>query len=480
MSEEKIDWLARVEEARTEAQQYTKLNGDSKLIKAFCELINALSNLVDEYAKSEREYAVKAYVEEMFPYIHHVLKFDPFYSFIYRAVKPLVNATRWHPRLRLEVLKLWDMLSDRVLPHRSMFDTTRGEIWAAQRNIKLADMGVTDIRHYRSAYRVPMLDPVEWTIAWDEAIDRALGKTYAVLPKSKEKRRDNFQERFYEKLAHILQEDHGITWRTPAEIRKVEEELAKLPKEERYPQPDPLDRFLTARDRAGRAMNKTLTDGMMRLSDEPMDEKAARARQSYWESHLHYIDCCIAMQYDRRDAARLQPYTEVISAITGALHTIDFMREIASTVEKAVLYEKALALFHSIDVFHPRLRQRVLLTMHLIARDSDFTVGDQEWWTREDRYYGYNLPHANENRPSRIKPHPEDRLVRDSVEWTSEWEKVIDKVDEEVEQELGIVHPNRRDYGEREWAVRARILEEKYDILWLSPKDLNPDMTFNE
>ncbi len=480
MSEEKIDWLARVEAARKEVQKYPKPTGNAALLDAYGEMLYSLSHLVEEYVKTERIYEVKAYIEEMFPYANHAYEYDHMKHILCNAFCDLPQATRWHPRLRVKVLDMYDKAYNQVTTRRSISDTTASEIITGQRNIKLADLGITDIRHYRTPSRMPLIDPVEWTVEWDEAIDKAVRKTYAVLPKSKEKRGENFQERFYEKLAHILQEDHGITWRTPAEMKQVEEELDKLPNEERYPQPDPLDRFLTARDRAGRAMNKTLTDGMMRLSDEPMDEKTARARQAYWESHLHYIDCCIAMQYDRRDAARLQPYTEVIAAITAALHTIDFMREIASTVEKAVLYEKALALFHSIDVFHPRLRQRVLLTMHLIARDSDFTVGDQEWWTREDRYYGYNLPHANENRPSRIKPHPEDRLVRDSVEWTSEWEKVIDKVDEQVEQELGIVHPNRRDYGEREWAVRARILEEKYDILWLSPKDLNPDMTFNE
>ncbi len=478
MSEEKIDWLARVEEARTEAQQYTKLNGDSKLIKAFCELINALSNLVDEYAKSEREYAVKAYVEEMFPYIHHVLKFDPFYSFIYRAVKPLVNATRWHPRLRLEVLKLWDMLSDRVLPHRSMFDTTRGEIWAAQRNIKLADMGVTDIRHYRTADRVDMIDPVEWTVAWDEAIDKAIRKTYAVLPKSAKKRGDNFQERFYETLARLLQADHGIVWRTPKEMKQVQEELDKLPRDERYPKPDPLEGTPTTLEEARREMHMVGVERSFLLFGTPTDEDTNWLKTTYLDAHLHYIDCCIAVTKDRRDEVRLQPYTEVTAAINTGLHTIEFVCNMGLSADKALLYEKLKALYDSIDVAHPRLSRKLIHALYILSRDAGFTVGDKEWLEAEKRYWDENMYCADKS--TEIKPHAKAACLQDPIEWSEAWEKVIDEVDEMVEEELGEVHPNRSDYGEREWTVRARILAEKYDIVWHSPKDLNPDMTFNE
>ncbi len=479
--QEKIDWVARVEAARLQAQKYTKPNGKPELLNAYGEMLYALSHLVDEYVKTEREYEVKPYIEEMFPYAHHAYEYEHMKHILCNAFCNLPQATRWHPRLRVQVLEMYDKAHRQVTSRRPFGDTTEAEIWAGQRNIKLADIGVTDIRYYHTPSRVDMIDPIEWTLAWDEVIDTAVRKTYAVLPKSKEKRGDNFQERFYEKLANILQEDHGITWRTPDQMKKVEEKLAQLPNEERHPKPDPLDAFMTTRERASKAMGNITIDRLLTLGEETADEEAAKARKDYWDAHLYHIDCCIAVTQDRRDEARLQPYTEVIAAIKCGLSTIEFLRDMASSVEKAVLYEKLRVLYEaSQQVYHPRLSETLINAMYLLARRADYTVGDKDWLEAEERHWVYNLSYAHENRPTRIKPHPNDTYLRDSVEWSSKWEKVIDKVDEQVEQELGIVHPNRSSYGVREWTVRARILEEKYDILWLSPKDLNPDMTFNE
>ncbi len=480
MSEEKIDWLARVEELRPKAQQYTRLSGNSELMRTFCNLLDALSHLVDEYAQSEREYAVKAYVEEMLPYAQHVAKYDNFNGFLYRVLKPLVTATRWHPRLRIQVLKFWDTIAQQVIPHRSMLDTTPSEIHAGQRNIKLADLGVTDVRHYSTVRYVPLLDPVEWTTAWDEVIDKALRKTYAVLPKSEKKRGENFQERFYEKLAQLLQHDHGIVWRTPMEMKQVEEDLAKLPHEERYPKPDPLETPQTKFERAAKEVHKLLTYLSLEMIDSMIHHRSDEPADVDWGAQLHYIDCCIEVAQDRRDEVRLQPYEEVTRIIGNGVHSLYFLKTEKTFHDYAWLYDKALELYNVMDMPRPRLCKRIIDFMYILCRDLDWTIGDKEWVEAEKRYWDDNIYYADNNKPTKIKPHPKATLVHDTIEWSEEWEKVIDKVDELVEQELDVVYPNRSNYGVREWTIRARILVEEYNIVWLSPKELNPDMTFNE
>ncbi len=65
----------------------------------------------------------------------------------------------------------------------------------------------------------------------------------------------------------------------------------------------------------------------------------------------------------------------------------------------------------------------------------------------------------------------------DAVEDTAEYKAIKDEVERLVESEIG--DGGHLGFCHRYWAVKKRILRERFGIAWRSPAELNPHIRFD-
>lgn len=70
-----------------------------------------------------------------------------------------------------------------------------------------------------------------------------------------------------------------------------------------------------------------------------------------------------------------------------------------------------------------------------------------------------------------------NHLAVDPVEYTEQWEKIIDEVEAHIGEELAD-EPRCMGFCFRYWALKKRILQE-YGIEWRSPSQMNPHVMFD-
>ncbi len=69
-------------------------------------------------------------------------------------------------------------------------------------------------------------------------------------------------------------------------------------------------------------------------------------------------------------------------------------------------------------------------------------------------------------------------FIIDPVEKTLKYKKIRKELEYEIQKEMGFSQPvlgSCHIY----WAVKKRILREKYNIIWRSPSELNPWINFD-
>lgn len=69
-------------------------------------------------------------------------------------------------------------------------------------------------------------------------------------------------------------------------------------------------------------------------------------------------------------------------------------------------------------------------------------------------------------------------LAKDPVEYSEEYEAVIDQVDAEVDKQTD-EEPYFMGKCFEMWRIKQNILAEKYSIEWKTPSEMNPDVTFD-
>lgn len=69
-------------------------------------------------------------------------------------------------------------------------------------------------------------------------------------------------------------------------------------------------------------------------------------------------------------------------------------------------------------------------------------------------------------------------LEKDPVEYSEEYEAVIDQVDAEVDEKMN-GEPYAMGMCFEIWRIKQNILAEKYKIEWKTPSEMNPDVTFD-
>ena len=129
---------------------------------------------------------------------------------------------------------------------------------------------------------------------------------------------------------------------------------------------------------------------------------------------------------------------------------------------------------------HPRLKVK-LLKLELKALDTSKDIDGDKQETRKGiekkiEFLEINIKRADMGNLEQCENI--GMLKRDPVEWTAEYEKVIDEAEEKANAELADV-PRGMGFCHAYWHSLANILFEDYGIVWRSPAMMNPGVMFD-
>ncbi len=132
---------------------------------------------------------------------------------------------------------------------------------------------------------------------------------------------------------------------------------------------------------------------------------------------------------------------------------------------------------------HPRLKLRLLEAQkEAIAEGSDKEAAEDadlgvHPLCSTISEMGLNIIAADQGRLEDIHD-SSSRMLNDPVEWTSEFEDVIDDAQAKVYAELAD-HPRGMGFCFAYWHTLARVLRQDYNISWRSPAEMNPGVHFD-
>jgi hypothetical protein len=121
-------------------------------------------------------------------------------------------------------------------------------------------------------------------------------------------------------------------------------------------------------------------------------------------------------------------------------------------------------------VEHPRLSIALMEQLIRVSIDTD---------ELRERLatYKHNVACADSGRMDDIRYGDSYSLKYDPVEWTERWERVIDDVNREVDEQLE-GSPRGMGFCHLAWHTRCKILK-KYGVEWRSPAVMNPRVMFD-
>lgn len=166
------------------------------------------------------------------------------------------------------------------------------------------------------------------------------------------------------------------------------------------------------------------------------------------------------------NASLTREFIDIVSQLEGYDHLLNELYSACSRMENCI---------HE----HPRLKVEFLQLFLTIVRRIESQNGHDlsiaEDIIDELHELRRNIDLADYGRLEEIPQ--TGHLKSDPVEWTAEWEDVIDEVDKKVEAELGNYRGMGYCFGF--WSTRTRILLEDYEIEWRSPSAMNTGMIFD-
>lgn len=129
---------------------------------------------------------------------------------------------------------------------------------------------------------------------------------------------------------------------------------------------------------------------------------------------------------------------------------------------------------------HPRLKLKLLdfelLLLHRIEAQSGHELGSAEDLQREIFRIMSNIELADKGLLDQIRT--DSHLKHDPVEWTAEWEEIIDEADRKVYEALAD-QPRGMGFCHAFWFKRMEVLRNDYGIQWKSPAIMNPGVHFD-
>lgn len=225
--------------------------------------------------------------------------------------------------------------------------------------------------------------------------------------------------------------------------------------------------------------------------------KQEKERVAATIAHLNSLRAEISLMEDLYTA-------DALSLITDAMHTCASIagediinrgeyKKKTELVELFLFYANHLMEFeHTVDTVqqaadnmadvlgdYPRLKLEVmrirLQALRVIENRVMHDLGIAEDLLEEIRRYSGNIEAADRGDFDSIVD--SGLLKRDPVEWTKEWEKVIDDVNIIVEERLA-GQPRGMGFCHALWHERAAVLKE-FGIEWRSPSVMNPGVNFD-
>lgn len=129
---------------------------------------------------------------------------------------------------------------------------------------------------------------------------------------------------------------------------------------------------------------------------------------------------------------------------------------------------------------HPSLKLKVLQLELSVLRRIEVRTGHElgiaEDVSNEISLYGRNIQYADNGRFDRIEQI--GHLKRDPIEWSAEYESVIDEAEKKIYKMLKR-HPRGMGFCFAYWHAKAQVLKEDYGIEWRSPAIMNPGVMFD-
>lgn len=166
------------------------------------------------------------------------------------------------------------------------------------------------------------------------------------------------------------------------------------------------------------------------------------------------------------NASLAREFVDTVSELEEYDHLLDSLYSACSRMEDCIFE-------------HPRLKLEFLgLYLRIVRRIESLNghdLGAADDIEEEMDGLSRNIDLADYGRLDEIPQ--KGHLKTDPVEWTAEWEEVIDAVDEKVESELDGYRGMGYCFGV--WSARTRILAEDYGIEWRSPSAMNPGVIFD-
>lgn len=129
---------------------------------------------------------------------------------------------------------------------------------------------------------------------------------------------------------------------------------------------------------------------------------------------------------------------------------------------------------------HPRLKLRLLNMKLLLVRRLEAGLEHQsdldEEVMKDILLYGRNIEYADKGDFDRVEQ--TGLLKNDPVEWSAEYERVIDEADARI---YGLLKDCPRGMGfcHAYWSTKEQVLREEYGIEWRSPSALNQGVLFD-
>ena len=129
---------------------------------------------------------------------------------------------------------------------------------------------------------------------------------------------------------------------------------------------------------------------------------------------------------------------------------------------------------------HPRLTIQMLeleqTLIHRIEALCNHQLGTSEDIENELAYYRRNINYADKGCFNKIVF--QGHLRRDPIEWSADYEKIIDEANQKIYSLLED-HPRGMGFCFAYWSTKKHILKEYYGIDWNSPSVMNPGVIFD-
>lgn len=189
----------------------------SDALDKYLEICNGCVALATEYFENhDRMWEIAPLVRTCLHYAGYLEEFDHMLNALYQVLDNMSDCVFEHPRLKLQLLNLLCLVLRRIESlgghELGLTEDVCSEIRTLQRNIEYADKGEFESI---SDDGVLKRDPVEWTAAWEEAIDEADRIAYGNLEGLP--RGMGFCFAFWYERKNALGK-MGIEWKTPHQM----------------------------------------------------------------------------------------------------------------------------------------------------------------------------------------------------------------------------------------------------------------------